>query len=93
MGFTVQVVELKPNVLALYDNFLTNYGYAVNRIGLPNVYEAIKGMAGKTLKFNSKNFVYVKTSECKVSGLIYESCKQIADMFNNGIKFINGDPS
>lgn len=93
MGFTVQVVELKPNVLALYDNFLTNYGYAVYRIGLPHVYEALKGMVGKTLKFNSKNFVYVKTSECKVSGLMYESCSKIADMFNNGIKFINIDPS
>ena len=92
LGFFLQVVTLKPAYLALYDNFLTNYGYAVNRIGLPHVYEALKGMTGKALKFNSKNFVYVKTSECKVTGLPYECCKMIEDMFNNGIKFINGDP-
>ena len=90
-SFVLQVIELNPSLLAIYDDYFTNYGYTYNTLGTPNVYKALKGETGSTLHFNSKGFIYTQTAECKVTGIYAAAAKNIASMFDNGLRFMNGD--
>lgn len=90
-SFVLQVIELNPSLLAIYDDYFTNYGYTYNTLGTPNIYKALKGEAGSTLHFNSKGFIYTQTAECKVTGIYATAAKNISSMFDNGLRFMNGD--
>lgn len=57
------------------DQYFTQYGYRVNRLGTPSLN-------------NRPHYTYVKTIGCKVKGLIpADAGKQITEIFDRGITF------
>ena len=69
----VKVKGMTKYWLKQVDDFFTVYGYNISKMGTPNVHAR-------------KEFTYVKTADCVVSGNIpQDSMKAIANSFDNGI--------
>lgn len=55
------------------------FGYATNRVKIPN-------MNGR------QSWNYVKTNDCKIVGSVpFNDISRIKEMFNNGVTFWHGD--
>lgn len=80
---------LKTEIMNVYDDYFTEYGYASNRVGTPRVCNYITGN-GLAPHFDTDG-TYVKTSNMKVDHVIEDASRYISDMFNKGCRFIKGD--
>lgn len=80
LNFRCYDVDVNQFDARLIDEFFDRYGYATERVKVPNI-------SGR------KCWNYVKTRDCELVGNIPASIKaQIIDIFNNGITFWkNGD--
>lgn len=101
-NFILFHVQLRDDVLKAYDEYFCKYGY--NQGGLvdiPHIYNFISGLAtnypenttwvGTSLYFGFADTSYVKTQDAFVTGIPRVYADAIQNMFNNGIRFINGD--
>lgn len=89
-------VSLNPAILAEYDKWFTLYGYQSSRTKLPYIYNFIKGSSQANElpswnTLNGKQVTYVKTNDCKLVKMNMVSAAYIRQVFNNGVRFINGD--
>lgn len=67
-----RVVVEKAKII---DNFFTKYGYAINKIALPN-------------RKTRKSFTYIKTADSNMYGnLPVDDMRKINDIFNKGVAF------
>lgn len=80
-------VTLKPEILKIYDDYFTMYGYKSDRLGVPRVLDWIAG--GETPWFPATG-TYCKTSNMKVYGVYAPAADSIADLFNSGCRFVKG---
>lgn len=88
--------SLNPTILAEYDKWFTLYGYASSRTKLPYIYNFIKGSSNDSElphwnTLNGKQVTYVKTNDCKIVKMNMVAAAYIRQVFNNGVRFINGD--
>lgn len=79
IGFTIKQMAILPEIAATIDDYFDMYGYATNRMKVPN-------MTGR------ESWNYVKTNNVIISGSVpVDSMDAIKNMFNNGIRFWHGD--
>ncbi len=80
LNFRCYDVDVNQQDARIIDEFFDKYGYATNRLKIPNI-------SGR------KQWNYVKTKECEIVGNIPTSIKSsIINIFNSGITFWkNGD--
>ncbi len=80
LNFRCYDVDINQQDARIIDEFFDKYGYATNRLKVPNI-------SGR------KQWNYVKTKECEIVGNIPASIKaSIISIFNSGITFWkNGD--
>ena len=91
-------VSLSDEILALYDNYFTHYGYTSGRCGIPRVINYSKGLSDTDkvphwLTINGKPSTYVKTMDCKIIHSMLPVASYIKAMFDSGVRMIKGDPS
>lgn len=90
-------VNLSSDVLHTYDRYFQLYGYKSGRAGLPRIIEYISGGSDlphwEDLGASSghKHITYVKTLDMKVQYSMIPVASYIKDMFDNGVRFIQGD--
>lgn len=91
-----QIVELRPDLLEKYDQFLKLYGLCSDRVGYPRVYNYIKNSSNQP-KFVSGitgmtgEFAYTIMENCRVIGVNDTAAKFIETIFNSGCWFIKGE--
>lgn len=75
-GFKLKYMSVRYSVAEKIDNFFTRYGYAVNKVKIPNMYS-------RTL------YNYIKTRECILidDELPAWAAKKICDIHNKGITY------
>lgn len=79
LGFTIKQMAIRPEMAAMVDDFFDMYGYATNKLKVPN-------MEGR------ESWNYVKTNNVIIKGSVpVDSMNAIKAMFNNGIRFWHGD--
>lgn len=79
MDFWITVRTIDRSHAIAIDDYLTRFGYRVDRIKSPNI-------TGR------KSWNYVKTVNCNVGGMIpFTDRMKINQIFNNGITFWHGD--
>lgn len=79
IGFTIKQMAILPEIAATIDDYFDMYGYATNRMKVPN-------MTGR------ESWNYVKTNNVIISGSVpVDSMTVIKNMFNNGVRFWHGD--
>lgn len=79
MGFIYIIKSISAESAEYIDNFFDMYGYATNRVKVPN-------MEGR------ESWNYVKTNNVIIKGSVpVDSMDSIKAMFNNGIRFWHGD--
>lgn len=90
--FEFVVVTLRAEIIKQYDDYLTAYGYASRRLGVPRVAAWTKG-GGDPLfvDFDGLTTTYVQTDNLKVYGVYEPAAAQIASLFNAGCRFIKGE--
>lgn len=88
-GFSAYNMTIAGEIANTYDDFFTQFGYAVNKIKVPYIMQA----NSRTLR---PQWNYVKTRNCIVKpndvssstyGMNADVVKAIQDIFNNGITF------
>ena len=89
-------VSLHPQILANYDKYFTNYGYASGRCGIPRVIEYVHGETDTDkvphwMLVNNKPATYIKTIDCKVTHSMLPVATFIKTMFDSGVRMIQGD--
>lgn len=63
----------------IIDDYFSMYGYATNRVKIPNIN-------------NRPSWNYVKTEDCKIVGSVpFNDIARIKEMFNAGVTFWHGD--
>ena len=74
-SYNVYRVSIREEYAKVCDNFLTMFGYKVNRVGLPHLHVR-------------QYYDYIKTIDVNIEGDIPEfDLNEIRKMFNNGIRF------
>ena len=91
-------VSINPTILAQYDNYFSNFGYSSGRCGIPRVVNFIFGEHDDNLlphwqTLNGKPTTYIKTIDCKVTHSMLPVSAFIKQLFDGGIRMINGDLS
>lgn len=94
--FTFDVMKLKPEFIAKYDEYFTNYGYNSTRVGIPHIQTYLQGTkTGDAPKFleNADGYyvTYIKTISCKVNHYNRMIASFIEGLFDGGIQLIDGD--
>lgn len=94
--YTFDVMKLKPEFIAKYDEYFTNYGYNSTRVGIPHIQTYLQGTkTGNAPKFlqNADGYyvTYVKTISCKVNHYNRMIASFIEGLFDGGIQLIDGD--
>lgn len=91
--YTAVRVKLRDEFLKIFDNYLSGYGYASGRIGVPNACFYIVGKEDGPhfAPFLGKNVTYVKTSGMHIYDAQAEVAEAIEQMFNSGIQFLRGE--
>ena len=75
LTFTGYFMTIKAEYAQIIDEYLSMFGYKVNRTKIPNI-------TGRL------NWNYVKTIECNIHGYIpQKDCIEIKNMFNAGVTF------
>lgn len=82
LGFVIYEMCILPDVAESIDNFFTKYGYACNKLKVPNIESA----SASALR---PHWNYIKTSVCEIDSPTLNStdADKIASIFNNGITF------
>lgn len=79
IGFTIKQMAIRPEIAKSIDDYFDMYGYATNKLKVPN-------MEGR------ESWNYVKTKDVIISGsLPVDSMDAVKKMFNSGIRFWHGD--
>lgn len=79
VGFTVKQMAILPDIAASIDDFFDMFGYATNRVKLPNM-------------TSRESWNYVKTKDIIIDGSIpVTAMATIKAMFNRGVRFWHGD--
>lgn len=79
MGFILRHFCIKPEIAATIDDFFDMFGYATNRVKVPN-------MTGR------QSWNYVKTQDVIITGSVpVQGMNRIKRMFNEGVRFWHGD--
>lgn len=81
LGYSFYVMGITGEYAEMIDNYLTRFGYRVNKIKVPEL-------------FSRKYWNFVKTKEIEIGAGGYipaDSMKTIQDMFNNGVTFWHTD--
>lgn len=79
MGFILRHFCIKPEIAATIDDFFDMFGYATNRVKVPN-------MTGR------QSWNYVKTKDVILTGSVpVQGMNRIKQMFNEGVRFWHGD--
>lgn len=90
-------VHLKPAIVDSYDKYFTMYGYNSRRVGLPRICNYITGSTDEKMlpKFlpqqNGRTATYVKTQNMHVESTMLPVSNFIESMFNNGMRFVDGN--
>lgn len=94
-------VGLNPAIRERYDKYFDNYGYATGRFGIPRVYNFLHNVNDDELlpswhdieedygEFSHVYVSYVKTSGCKVTGVMLPVAQAIQNIFDTGCQFVN----
>ena len=91
--FTITKVQLRPEILKLYDKYFSFYGYSSNRFGVPRVCNYIKG-GGDQPHFDtttSKPFTYLKCGTMHVVSPMMVVSEYIEALFKGGCRFFKGE--
>lgn len=84
--WTVEVRTLRAPVLEAYDYFFMRYGYTYDEQLVPNI---MLRRDGTTPSFID-GYSYTKTQGAKVHGIPDQYARQIAAMFDGGVRFTDG---
>lgn len=89
-------VQLNSDILALYDNWFSMYGYTSGRCGIPRVINFMHGDTAQAdipawATVNNKPTTYIKTMDCKVIHSMIPVASFIKNMFDSGVRLIKGD--
>lgn len=89
----IQRVRLRSAVLERYDNYFNYYGYQSGRCGIPYVVEYMFGGNNTPhwATIAGKDTTYIKTNDCRITGVMLPVSEYIRAMFNSGVRFIKGD--
>lgn len=93
---TVLRVHLNSDILAIYDNWFNMYGYTSGRCGIPRVINYMHGDTAQAdipawATVNNKPTTYIKTMDCKVIHSMIPVASFIKNMFDSGVRMIQGD--
>lgn len=91
--FTITKVQLRSDILKLYDKYFSFYGYSSNRFGVPRVCNYIKG-GGDQPHFDtttSKPFTYLKCGTMHVISPMMAVSEYIEALFKGGCRFFKGE--
>lgn len=92
--FSIVRVGLRDDVLKVFDDYFSGYGYTSGRLGKPRVCSYIEGSSVNTPHFanyNGKSVTYVKTNNMHVDHTLASVSASIEDMFNTGCQFLKGE--
>ena len=92
--FTLCRVKLRDDVLQVFDDYFSGYGYASGRAGKPYACSYMEGdteNAPHFAPYMGKNVTYVKTSNMHVTHTLRVVSQAIEQMFNTGIQFLKGE--
>lgn len=92
--FTLCRVKLRDDVLQVFDDYFSGYGYASGRAGKPYVCSYMEGdteNAPHFAPYMGKNVTYVKTSGMRVTHSSQTVAQAIEQMFDSGIQFLKGE--
>lgn len=94
--FKITRVHLKDTIISSYDKYFTMYGYNSKRIGVPRICNYINGSTTRAAlpqfmsQANGTSATYVKTQNMHVESTMLPVSQFIEQMFNNGIRFVDG---
>lgn len=93
---TVLRVQLNSDILAVYDNWFSHFGYTSGRCGIPRVINYMHGDTAQAdipawATVNNKPTTYIKTMDCKVIHSMIPVASFIKNMFDSGVRMIQGD--
>lgn len=86
--------SIRPAILNQYDIYFTEYGYTSNRLGTPRICSYVKGgseIPHFQLDGDVHYATYIKTSDMKVTGVMESSATYIQNLFNSGVKMLQGE--
>ena len=91
-------VTLSDEILSVYDNYFSHYGYTSGRCGLPRVINYLHGSSTPAdvphwQLLNGKQTTYIKTMDMKVIHSMLPVASYIKAMFDGGVRMIKGDLS
>ena len=95
-SFRITRVQLRDVFVQKYDAYFTHYGYSSSRIGVPRIcnFMANSSNNAELPKFltqtNGYSMTYVKTQSMNVNSTMKPVSDFIEQMFNNGMRFIDG---
>lgn len=89
-------VSLNDDILAIYDNYFSHYGYKSGRCGIPRVINYSRGASDNAQlphweTVNGKTTTYIKTIDCHVIYSMLPVASYIKNMFDSGVRMIKGD--
>ena len=94
LDFLVYVVKLRPDIIAKYDAWFSNYGYNSGRFGIPHIMAYLTNAESGKPHFapsGSMNVTYIKTSGAAVKAPSKTSETFWEAMLDGGIQFIKGE--
>lgn len=92
-GFSIYQMSITADAAKTIDDYFTMYGYAINKVKIPNVRDLALYLGGGL----RSHWNYIKTSGCVIhskqgSGLPADAETEIAKIYDNGITFwMNGN--
>lgn len=93
MTFRLDPVFLRPEFIKIYEQYFDLYGYKSLRLGVPYVYQWMRGENVKPHfeEVDGYQTTYVKTENFMVTDVFAPAASFIEAMFNGGVRFVNGD--
>lgn len=92
--FTLCRVKLRDDVLQVFDDYFSGYGYTSGRVGKPYACAYIEGDTENAPHFApyfGKSVTYVKTSNMHVTHTLRVVSQAIEQMFDSGVQFLKGE--
>ena len=75
VGFTFKAMQIKTEFAIIVDNFFTMFGYATNKVKVPN-------------RSSRPHWNFVKTAGCVITGSVpSQDANKICSIYDNGITF------
>ena len=91
--FYVTLVTLAPDIADKYTDYFKAFGYKSLRVKKPSICDYIKTGNNKPHfeTLDDGKMTYVKTINMHVTGLMQTACAFIENMFDTGVRLIDGD--